>query len=32
MEGDAQKDVVLTEARSMAVRDYLVETFDFADT
>jgi outer membrane protein OmpA-like peptidoglycan-associated protein len=32
MEGDAQKDVVLTEARSMAVRDYLVETFDFDDS
>lgn len=32
MEGDTQKDVVLTEARSMAVRDYLVETFDFDDS
>ena len=32
MEGDTQKDMVLTEARSMAVRDYLVETFDFDDS
>jgi phospholipid/cholesterol/gamma-HCH transport system substrate-binding protein len=32
MEGDTQKDVVLTEARSMAVRDYLVETFEFDDS
>ena len=32
LEGDTQKDLVLTEARSMAVRDYLVETFDFDDS
>jgi phospholipid/cholesterol/gamma-HCH transport system substrate-binding protein len=32
MEGDTQRDLILTEARSMAVRDYLVETFDFDDS
>ncbi|MGA2890041.1 MAG: MlaD family protein [Terracidiphilus sp.] len=31
MEGDAQKDMVLTEARAMVVRDYLVENFGFDD-
>jgi phospholipid/cholesterol/gamma-HCH transport system substrate-binding protein len=32
MEGDSQKDLVLTEARAMAVRDYLVENFGFDDS
>jgi len=32
MEGDAQKDLVLTEARAMVVREYLVENFGFDDT
>ncbi|MGA3343324.1 MAG: MlaD family protein [Terracidiphilus sp.] len=32
MEGDAQKDLVLTEARAMVVRDYLVENFGFDDS
>jgi hypothetical protein len=32
MEGDAQKDMVLTEARAMVVRDYLVENFGFDDS
>ena len=31
-EGDTQKDLVLTEARSMVVREYLVETFEFDDS
>ncbi len=31
MEGDAQKDMVLTEARAMVVREYLVENFGFDD-
>jgi len=31
MEGDAQKDLVLTETRAKAVRDYLVENFGFDD-
>ena len=31
MEGDAQKDLVLTEARAMVVREYLVEHFGFDD-
>jgi len=31
MEGDAQKDLVLTEARAMIVREYLVENFGFDD-
>jgi len=30
--GDAQKDLVLTEARAMVVRDYLVGNFSFDDT
>jgi phospholipid/cholesterol/gamma-HCH transport system substrate-binding protein len=32
MEGDAQKDLVLTEARAMVVREYLVEKFGFDDS
>ncbi len=32
MEGDTQKDLVLTEARAMVVREYLVETFGFDDS
>jgi phospholipid/cholesterol/gamma-HCH transport system substrate-binding protein len=32
MEGDAQKDLVLTEARALAVREYLVENFGFDDS
>jgi phospholipid/cholesterol/gamma-HCH transport system substrate-binding protein len=32
MEGDIQKSLVLTEARSMVVREYLVETFEFDDS
>lgn len=31
MEGDAQKDQVLTEARAMVIREYLVENFGFDD-
>src|SRR6202453_843978 len=31
MEGDAQKDLVLTQARAMVVREYLVENFGFDD-
>ena len=31
MEGDAQKDLVLTEARAMVVREYLIEHFGFDD-
>jgi phospholipid/cholesterol/gamma-HCH transport system substrate-binding protein len=31
-EGDAQKEMVLTEARAMVVREYLVENFGFDDT
>src|ERR1035438_225104 len=31
MEGDTQKDLVLTEARAMDVREYLVENFGFDD-
>jgi len=30
--GDAQKDLVLTEARAIVVRDYLVNNFSFDDT
>lgn len=30
--GDAQKDLVLTRARAMVVRDYLVGNFSFDDT
>lgn len=32
MEGDSQKDLVLTEARAMVVRNYLVEHFAFDDS
>jgi phospholipid/cholesterol/gamma-HCH transport system substrate-binding protein len=32
MQGDAQKDQTLTEARAMVVREYLVENFGFDDT
>jgi hypothetical protein len=32
MEGDTQKDLVLTEARAMVVREYLVEHFGFEDS
>jgi phospholipid/cholesterol/gamma-HCH transport system substrate-binding protein len=32
MEGDAQKDQVLTEARAMVVREYLVENYGFDDS
>jgi len=32
MEGDTQKDLVLTEARAMVVREYLVEHFGFDDS
>src|SRR5580693_10784680 len=32
MEGDTQKDLVLTEARAAVVREYLVEKFGFDDT
>jgi phospholipid/cholesterol/gamma-HCH transport system substrate-binding protein len=32
MEGDAQKDQTLTEARAMVVREYLVENFGFDDS
>jgi phospholipid/cholesterol/gamma-HCH transport system substrate-binding protein len=32
MEGDAQKDLVLTQARAMLVREYLVENFGFDDS
>jgi phospholipid/cholesterol/gamma-HCH transport system substrate-binding protein len=31
-EGDAQKEMVLTEARAMVVREYLVENFGFDDS
>ena len=32
MAGDTQKDLVLTQARAMVVRDYLVGAFNFDDT
>jgi phospholipid/cholesterol/gamma-HCH transport system substrate-binding protein len=32
MDGDAQKDLVLTEARAMVIRAYLVENFGFDDS
>jgi hypothetical protein len=32
MEGDTEKDMVLTEARAMVVREYLVENFGFDDS
>ena len=31
-EGDTQKELVLTEARAMVVREYLVENFGFDDS
>jgi len=31
-EGDTQKDLVLTEARAMVVREYFVENFGFDDS
>jgi phospholipid/cholesterol/gamma-HCH transport system substrate-binding protein len=32
MEGDTQKDLILTQARAMVVREYLVENFGFDDS
>src|SRR5271157_2868504 len=32
MEGDTQKDLVLTQARAMVVREYLVENYGFDDS
>jgi phospholipid/cholesterol/gamma-HCH transport system substrate-binding protein len=32
MEGDTQKDLTLTEARAMVIREYLVENFGFDDS
>lgn len=32
MKGDSQKDRLLTEARAMVVRDYLVKNFKLEDT
>jgi hypothetical protein len=32
MDGDTQKDLVLTEARAMIIREYLVENFGFDDS
>src|SRR5271166_6047623 len=32
MEGDTQKDLVLTEARAAVIREYLVESFGFDDS
>jgi hypothetical protein len=32
MEGDTQKDLVLTEARASVIREYLVENFGFDDS
>jgi phospholipid/cholesterol/gamma-HCH transport system substrate-binding protein len=32
MEGDTQKDLLLTQARAMVVREYLVENFGFDDS
>jgi outer membrane protein OmpA-like peptidoglycan-associated protein len=32
MEGDTQKDLLLTEARAMVVREYLAENFGFDDS
>ena len=31
LEGDTQKDLILTEARAMVIREYLVENFGFDD-
>jgi len=32
MDGDTQKDLILTEARAMVIREYLVENFGFDDS
>jgi S-adenosylmethionine synthetase len=32
MEGDTKKDQVLTEARAMVIREYMVENFGFDDS
>jgi hypothetical protein len=32
MDGDTQKDLVLTQARAMVIREYLVENFGFDDS
>jgi hypothetical protein len=32
MDGDTQKELVLTEARAMVIREYLVENFGFDDS
>jgi hypothetical protein len=32
MEGDAKKELVLTQARAMVIREYLVENFGFDDS
>jgi hypothetical protein len=32
MDGDTQKDLVLSEARAMVIREYLVENFGFDDS
>jgi hypothetical protein len=32
MEGDTQKDLVLSQARAMVIREYLVENFGFDDS
>ena len=32
MEGDAQKNLILTQARAVVVRDYLIENFGFDDS
>jgi len=32
MDGDTQKDLLLTEARAMVIREYLVENFGFDDS
>jgi hypothetical protein len=32
MEGDTQKDLALTQARAMVIREYMVENFGFDDS
>jgi len=32
MEGDAQKELVLSQARAVVVRDYLIDNFGFDDS
>jgi len=32
MEGDSQRDLLLTQARAMVIREYLVENFGFDDS